>query len=367
MAVDGRRCNSGASYSRAAMVKVMAMLPPTMRAIAIQNSMKIRRKRLCMSPGEGIARTPDVLDLGILARDMHQMSSGMQRDRTDRELVGRIALARAVTGAAQNRANPGHQLARIEGLAQVVIGPELQAHDPVDVIPARREHQDGRFVGCSELPQYVEAADARQHHIENQNFKIIGFQLFQSVAAVVHALHLEVLGVQVFGEHLTELTIVVHQQHSRLACLDGIARWWIGERHSSAYSGTVRGRRKPRRMNSQFLTERCVLRDTCLQRRRLGWRRVKFTAWSKEHEIDSPFVDGYALGRSAVDGRCRRVLCERGRYSDGHPAASPARPPRTASSRRAVALARQARLERGAKAANQGDHDGGASPDAEPA
>src|SRR6266851_3674670 len=153
MAVDGRRCNSGASYSRAAMVK--AMLPPTMRAIAIQNSMKIRRKRLCMSPGEGIARTPDVLDLGILARlqielapqiadvrvdaaivshelaaerllgqrfardhlprgtheqfehaefgagerhrfacDMHQMSSGMERDRTDGELVGRIALAR---------------------------------------------------------------------------------------------------------------------------------------------------------------------------------------------------------------------------------------------------------------------------------
>ncbi len=30
MATDGRRCSSGDSYSRAAMVKVMAMLPPTM-------------------------------------------------------------------------------------------------------------------------------------------------------------------------------------------------------------------------------------------------------------------------------------------------------------------------------------------------
>src|SRR5216683_8446772 len=171
MAVDGRRCSSGASYSRAAMVKVMAMLPPTMSAIAIQNSMKIRRKRLCMSPGERVPRTADVLDLRILAhlqiefaaqiadvrvdaaivshelaaerllghrfardhltrgaheqfehaefgagerhrfvRDMHQVSSGMERDRTDGELVGRIALARAVTGTAQNRANPGHQL-----------------------------------------------------------------------------------------------------------------------------------------------------------------------------------------------------------------------------------------------------------------
>src|SRR5258708_18412419 len=178
MAVDGRGCNSGAWYSRAAMVKVMAMLPPTMSAIAIQNSMKIRRKRLCMSPGERVARTPDVLDLGILAhlqlefaaqiadvrvdaaivryelaaerllgqrfardhltrgtheqfehaefgagerhrlvRDMHQMGSSIEGDRTDGELVGRAALAQAVVGSAQNRANSGHQLARIEWFA----------------------------------------------------------------------------------------------------------------------------------------------------------------------------------------------------------------------------------------------------------
>src|SRR3982074_2393529 len=67
-ATDGRRCNSGASYSRAAIVKVMAMLPPTMRAIAAQNSMKIRRNKLCISPSECVARTPDILDFGVLSR-----------------------------------------------------------------------------------------------------------------------------------------------------------------------------------------------------------------------------------------------------------------------------------------------------------
>src|ERR1700722_14018337 len=67
MATGGRRRNSGPSYSRAAMVKVMAMLPPTMSAIATQNSMKMRRNRLCMGPGERVARTTDVLDLGIFA------------------------------------------------------------------------------------------------------------------------------------------------------------------------------------------------------------------------------------------------------------------------------------------------------------
>ena len=44
----GRRCSSRDSYSRAATVKVTAMLPPTISAIAIQNNTKIRTKRLCM-------------------------------------------------------------------------------------------------------------------------------------------------------------------------------------------------------------------------------------------------------------------------------------------------------------------------------
>src|ERR1700726_4439577 len=177
MAVDGRRCNSDASYSWAAVVKVMAMLPPTMSAIATQNSMKIRRKRLRMSPGERIPRTADVLDLGILARlqiefaaqiadvrvdaaivgdelaaerllghrfardhltggaheqfehaelragerhglvrDMHQVSASVEGDRTDDKFIGRFPPAQTGAGTAQDRANPRHQLARIEGL-----------------------------------------------------------------------------------------------------------------------------------------------------------------------------------------------------------------------------------------------------------
>src|ERR1700730_338554 len=234
MAVDGRRCNSDASYSWAAMAKVMAMLPPTMSAIATQNSMKIRRKRLCMSPGERVPRTAHVLDLGILThlqiefaaqiadvrvdaaivshelaaerllghrvardhlprgtheqfehaefgagerhrfvRDMHQVSSGIEGDRTDDELVGHSTPAQAVAGAPQDRANSRHQLARIEGLAEVVVRSQLDSHDPVNSIPARREHQDRSIVRLSQLAQDVEAADARQHRIENQNFKVV--------------------------------------------------------------------------------------------------------------------------------------------------------------------------------------------------
>src|SRR3982074_1753274 len=103
MAVDGRRCNSDASYSWAAMVKVMAMLPPTMSAIATQNSMKIRRKRLCMSPGQRVSRTADVLDLGILTRLQIEFTAQIADMRVDAAIVRHELAAERLLG---------HRLAR---------------------------------------------------------------------------------------------------------------------------------------------------------------------------------------------------------------------------------------------------------------
>ena len=45
MAIAGRRWNSRDSYSRAATVKVTAMLPATMIAMAIQNSTNIAHEQ----------------------------------------------------------------------------------------------------------------------------------------------------------------------------------------------------------------------------------------------------------------------------------------------------------------------------------
>ncbi len=52
MATEGRRWYSNASFSRDAMVKVVAMLLPTMSAIASQNKRKILKKRLCTAHAE---------------------------------------------------------------------------------------------------------------------------------------------------------------------------------------------------------------------------------------------------------------------------------------------------------------------------
>src|ERR1700704_2060609 len=80
------------------MVKVMAMLPPTMSAIATQNSMKIRRKRLCMSPGEGVPRTADVLDLGILAHLQIEFAAQITDVRVDAAIVSHELAAGRLLG-----------------------------------------------------------------------------------------------------------------------------------------------------------------------------------------------------------------------------------------------------------------------------
>src|ERR1700692_1973119 len=79
------------------MVKVMAM-PPTMIAIASQNSVKIRRKRLCMGPGERVPRTADVLDLGILTHFQIEFAAQIADVRVDAAIVSDELAAERLLG-----------------------------------------------------------------------------------------------------------------------------------------------------------------------------------------------------------------------------------------------------------------------------
>ena len=47
-------------------------------------------------------------------------------------------------GAAQDRAQPRQQFARLKRLRQIVVGAQFKTDDPVHRVPARREHEDRR-------------------------------------------------------------------------------------------------------------------------------------------------------------------------------------------------------------------------------
>ena len=58
----------------------------------------------------------------------------------------------------------------LERLRQVVVGPELQAHDAIHHLPACGQHQDRRAdAALAQRPADVEAVAARQHHVEQDD------------------------------------------------------------------------------------------------------------------------------------------------------------------------------------------------------
>src|SRR5580704_5859644 len=97
------------------MVKVVAMLLPTMRAIASQKSRKILKKRLCMrwepalsiphgrgsrgqAPSQGIARAADVFYFRILAGFEIELAAQIADMRVDAAIVRRKLSAEGLFG-----------------------------------------------------------------------------------------------------------------------------------------------------------------------------------------------------------------------------------------------------------------------------
>jgi hypothetical protein len=145
------------------------------------------------------------------------MHAGVEHDGSHDEFVRRTARG-AVAGAPQDGANARHQFARIERLAEVVVGAEFQ--------PTMRSTSSPRAVSIKigvayEAPSLRSTSKPPTVGSITSSIRISNspdLQFLQRVAAVVHALDVEMLGFQVLGEHLTQFAVVVDQQHARLPC-----------------------------------------------------------------------------------------------------------------------------------------------------
>jgi hypothetical protein len=101
------------------------------------------------------------------------------------------------TAAAQHGLQAGHQLARLEGLGQVVVGAEFQAHHAVHHLAARGEHDDGQVAAAPDGAAQLEAVHLGQHHVEDGGVKTaLGQQLQPRAGAQrLHQFQLEALEV----------------------------------------------------------------------------------------------------------------------------------------------------------------------------
>ena len=67
--------------------------------------------------------------------------------------------------AAQHRANPGEQLPGVKRFANVIIGADLEADNPVDIFTLGGHDDDGNVALAFQPPRHGQPVFARQHQV----------------------------------------------------------------------------------------------------------------------------------------------------------------------------------------------------------
>ena len=110
-------------------------------------------------------------DAVLGAGEVHRLSGQLDlpRQRIDLQVADGDAglLVRLHVRSAQNRLDAADELARRERLGHVVVGAELEAQDAVDLVAARRQHDDRDAGVRAQVAGDVEAGLAGQHDVED--------------------------------------------------------------------------------------------------------------------------------------------------------------------------------------------------------
>ena len=107
------------------------------------------------------------------------------RERVELEvLIAQEPVVTLPARAPQQGAQPGDQLLAGEGLGEVVIGPRLQAGDPLAHLRARSQHQDGRAIARrAQATADLEAVESGHQHVEHDGVMRVDRQRANRLAA----------------------------------------------------------------------------------------------------------------------------------------------------------------------------------------
>jgi Ca2+-binding EF-hand superfamily protein len=143
--------------------------------------------------------------VGEVQREGSELDRPRFRARRARRVLRRLA--------AQHGVDARHELSRIERLREVVVGANLEAHDAVDVIALRGEHDDRDVVGAlAQAPADGEAVFARQHEVEHH--QVVAYAREASVHGlrIGHRLDRETLLGQITLEKIAQAQVVVDDE-----------------------------------------------------------------------------------------------------------------------------------------------------------
>src|SRR5260221_2372212 len=123
----------------------------------------------------------------------------------------RILLLKAPKDALQT----GAQLARIEGLGDVVVGADLEAGDAVDHVGGAGDHDDADLVVLAQEARQGQAVLAGKADVEQDDRRAGALHLGAHGHTARRLRHRVAVIAEIVGEHLSDRRIVVDDQHLR--------------------------------------------------------------------------------------------------------------------------------------------------------
>src|SRR5262249_20915710 len=102
-------------------------------------------------------------DLGIA--DMALAAAGIEDEGSVLERAS-LVMRPLVPAATEDRAHPGDELARVERLRQIVVRAGVEASDLVEVVVARREHEDRQIARLADPAADLHPVEIGKHQVE---------------------------------------------------------------------------------------------------------------------------------------------------------------------------------------------------------
>src|SRR5579875_987571 len=209
----------------------VAELAPELRHVHVDGAGPARIRH---APDEVEQAFPGEDDAGVLEEAGEQvelLARQLDRPAGDRHLAGVAAqhdLARrqhlvldAPLGAAEDRLDPGGELARRERLRDVVVRAELEAGDPVRLLVAGGEHHDRHLRAGADPAADLEGVDAGQAEGEGEHAHGLVTQLGQRLLAAAQPDHAPaVLLLEVLLDQSPDRVVVLHEQEGAARCPD---------------------------------------------------------------------------------------------------------------------------------------------------
>ena len=216
-----------------------------------------------------LPREDDALVLGELLEQFELLVAQRQRravepdfasipvevERSDGDATataGGVARLRSGQGGpAQDRLDARRQLARMKRLAEVVVRPEFESDDAVDVLGAGGQHQDRGVAdwGCvgAEFPRDFVARLFRQHQVEHDQVGRSGAGGGKRRFAVVGCDHRESLTFEIEGAEFADVRLVIDDEDGPVGAVverHGAAPF-VDHLHGRGYAASS-ARRQPR-------------------------------------------------------------------------------------------------------------------------